>query len=62
MKPLFLAGLVVGLIFVVLGVLYLIPDVPHPLTSSSPHLKHAVAAFAVAIAAVLGGRFASNAA
>jgi hypothetical protein len=45
-----------------IGVYYLIPNVYHVLASDpmQPHIKHAIAFFALAVVLVVVGRFARN--
>jgi glucose dehydrogenase len=53
-----LAGLAV-----LIGIYYLIPNVYHVFAAPdpmSPHIKHAIAFFAVAVVLFLAGRFAVN--
>jgi amino acid permease len=58
--------IVVAVVFLLLGVFYLIPGVNHPLTFSTsgnpadPQIKHAIVLFVVAVFAFLGSRFARS--
>jgi hypothetical protein len=35
------------------GIFFLIPGIPHLITDTHPHIKHAIAAFAVGILGIL---------
>ena len=64
MKPAFLAGLVLAVVFALIGVYYLIPMTTAHILASNPNtsdVKHALVFFVLAIVAVIGGRFAANA-
>lgn len=54
-----------ALVWVAIGVYYLIPGSKHVLASSrtatDPHLKHAITVCALAVVALIGARFAANA-
>jgi len=61
MKPLFLAGIGLAVVFAAIGVYYAIGGMEHVLTSGTGHhYKHALVFFALAVISVIGGRFASN--
>jgi uncharacterized membrane protein YjjB (DUF3815 family) len=51
---LFIGAIVVAILAVILGIYYLIPGIPHLLTTSSTHIKHAVLFFAIAVICVIG--------
>ncbi len=64
MKPAFLLGVLVFVVFAAIGVYYLIPTPGHAhILASVPgkvDVTHAVAAFAVAVVALFAGRFMAN--
>lgn len=47
-SQLFLLGILLCLVGIVLGIFFLIPGIPHIITSSTQHVKHAVACFVLA--------------
>lgn len=49
----FYLGIVVAIIGVALAVFFLIPNIPHIITDSQTHIKHAIAFFALAVVGVL---------
>lgn len=49
----FWGGILLFLIGVAGGIFFLIPGIPHLITSSDTHAKHAAAAFAVAVLGIL---------
>jgi hypothetical protein len=64
MKHAYLIGGVICAVCVLIAVYYLIPGINHVLASgdpTSPHVKHAIAFLALAVVALVGARFASNA-
>lgn len=50
---LFYGGIVLALAGIALGIFFLIPGVPHIITDSNPHIKHAIAFFSLAIVGIL---------
>lgn len=50
----FYGAIVVAIIALILGVEYLIPGVPHLLTDTAMHLKHAVLFFFIAAICIVG--------
>lgn len=50
---LFFGGIVVAVLFVALGIFFLVPNIPHLIADSNAHTKHAIACFVVAILGVL---------
>ncbi len=50
---LFYLGIIVAIIGVALGVFFLIPNIPHIITDSAVHGKHAIAFFALAVVGIL---------
>lgn len=64
MKPIFLVGIVLAVIFALIGVYYLIPmSTAHLFATkvNTADIKHAAVFFVLAIIAIIGGRFAANA-
>ncbi len=65
MNRAYLIGGLVALVCLAIGVYYLIPGIDHVLafsgSATDPHVKHALAFFALAIFALVGARFAANA-
>lgn len=60
--------IIAAIVFLLLGIFYIVPGVNHPFTFSTsgkptdPQIKHALALFAVAVFAFLGSRFARSSA
>jgi hypothetical protein len=50
---LFFLGILVAIIGVALGAFFLIPNVNHIIADSQPHIKHAIAFFALAVVGIL---------
>lgn len=50
---LFFGGIVVAILGVALGVFFLVPGVPHVITDSAMHVKHAIAFFALGVIGIL---------
>ncbi len=65
MSRAYLIGSLVALVCLAIGVYYLIPGINHILafsgSATDPHVKHALAFFALAVIALVGARFAANA-
>jgi hypothetical protein len=53
-QTLFWGGLLLFVLGIALGVFFLIPGIPHVITDTHTHVKHAIAAFAVGIVGLLG--------
>ncbi len=49
----FYLGILMAVIGVALGVFFLIPNIPHIITDSQMHIKHAIAFFALAVVGIL---------
>jgi fatty acid desaturase len=59
------ALIVVGIVCILIAIYYIIPGIPHPFTfspSNESHPTHALAFLAVGVLALIGSRFARNAA
>jgi len=56
MKPAYLVGIALFVVFAAIGVYYLIPGIDHVLASppKDSHFKHALVFFALAIVSILG--------
>ena len=52
-QTLFWGGILLFLIGVVAGIFFLIPGIPHIIADSNVHIKHAIAAFALAVLGIL---------
>ncbi|HKD76465.1 MAG TPA: hypothetical protein VKB76_13265 [Ktedonobacterales bacterium] len=66
MKPatIYLIGVALLVLFVGLGIFYLIPGPLKPIVFDDPtgiHIKHSLVSFALGIISILGARFAANA-
>ena len=65
MSRAYLIGGLVAFVCLAIGVYYLIPGINHVLafsgSATDPHIKHALAFFALAVIALVGARFAANA-
>jgi hypothetical protein len=63
MKPAYLFGGLLFLVFAAIGVYYLIPGIDHVLADPPKdiHVKHALVFFALAIVSLVGARFVANA-
>jgi hypothetical protein len=62
-KPAFLIGLVLGVLFLAIAVFYMIPGPTKPFVSDAPtdaHIKHALVAVILGLAFAIGGRFVAN--
>lgn len=64
MKPstAYLIGGIIFIVCVAIGIYYLIPGINHILADppQEQHIKHSIVFFALAIAALIGARFAAN--
>jgi hypothetical protein len=63
MKPAYLGGIALLVVFAAIGVYYLIPGPTKFLVSDDPtgvHVKHALVFFALAIVSIIGARFVAN--
>jgi hypothetical protein len=49
----FFLGILVAIIGVALGVFFLVPNINHIITDTQPHIKHAIAFFALAVVGIL---------
>lgn len=47
-STLFLGGILLCLVGVALGIFFLVPGIPHIITTSASHSKHAIACFVLA--------------
>ncbi|MEO7021762.1 MAG: hypothetical protein ABI234_16540 [Ktedonobacteraceae bacterium] len=47
-STLFFGGILLCIVGIVLGIFFLIPGIPHIITSSAAHSKHAIASFVLA--------------
>ncbi len=64
MKRAYLFGGLICVVCLLIGAYYLLPGVNHILVSdrpTSPHVKHALVFFALAVIALVGARFVANA-
>jgi hypothetical protein len=52
-QTLFWGGILLFVIGIAGGIFFLIPGIPHLITDTHPHIKHAIAAFAVGILGIL---------
>ena len=52
-QTLFWGGILLFVIGVAGGIFFLIPGIPHIITDSNMHIKHAIAAFAVGVLGLL---------
>lgn len=50
---LFWGGVLLFLLGIAGGIFFLIPGIPHVITDAHPHVKHALAAFAVGVLGIL---------
>ena len=53
-SPLFYVAIAAAVVALLIGVYYLIPGIPHLLTTTAMHIKHAVLFFAIAVICVIG--------
>ena len=62
MKPAYIGGIALFVIFAAIGVYYLIPGINHVLADppQETHVKHALVFFALAIVSIIGARFVAN--
>ncbi len=51
---LFYGGIVLAIVGIALGVYFLIPGVPHVITDSNMHIKHAILFFGLGVIGILG--------
>ena len=49
----FFLGILVAIIGIALGAFFLVPNVNHIIADSQPHIKHAIAFFALAVVGIL---------
>ncbi|HEU0002952.1 MAG TPA: hypothetical protein VFQ36_18720 [Ktedonobacteraceae bacterium] len=49
----FVLGIVVAIIGIALGAFFLVPNINHIITDTQPHIKHAIAFFALAVVGIL---------
>lgn len=52
-QTLFWGGILLFLVGVAAGIFFLIPGIPHIITDTHTHIKHAIAAFAVGVLGIL---------
>lgn len=50
---LFYGGIALALVGIILGIFFLIPGIPHIVTDSAMHIKHALVGFALAVVGIL---------
>jgi hypothetical protein len=50
----FYGGIVLAIVGIALGVFFLIPGIPHVITDSSMHIKHALLSFGLGIIGIIG--------
>ena len=51
---LFYGAIVVAILGVALGVFFLIPGIPHVITDSAQHIKHAILFFGLGVIGIIG--------
>lgn len=50
---LFFGGIIVAIVFIALGIFFLVPNIPHVIADNAPHTKHAIACFVIAVLGIL---------
>lgn len=50
---LFFGGIILMILGIALGIFFLVPNIPHIITDSNTHVKHAIACFALAALGIL---------
>jgi hypothetical protein len=50
---LFFGGIILVILGIALGIFFLVPNIPHIMTTEASHSKHAIACFAIAVLGLL---------